>query len=147
MKPTINLSREGNTIQIFIPAQLGRHSGRKTILSPTGQPVNPDRNEEADVTLLNALIRAYRWNHCLAKGKYDSVKEIATNEGISSPSYASRILRLVLLAPDIQEMILTSTHPTNLTLADFMDPFPQLWELQRKQFGFDTDKRTPQQAL
>ena len=47
-----NLSREGNLIQIFIPAKLGRRSGRKTILSPTGQPVNPDRNTEADVTLI-----------------------------------------------------------------------------------------------
>jgi len=147
MKPTINLSREGDVIQIFIPAQLGRHSGRKTILSPMGQPVNPDRNEEADVTLLNALIRAHRWNHSLVKGEYSSINDIAADEGIRSPSYASRILRLTLLAPDIQEMILTSTHPTNVTLADFMDPFPQLWELQRKQFGFDADKRTLQQAL
>lgn len=136
MNSHINLSRDGKLIQIFIPAQLGRHSGRKTILSPTGQPVNPDRNTEADVTLINALVRAHRWNRWLVKGKYCSVKEIATDEGISSPSYASRILRLVLLAPDIQEAILESTHPTTLTLADFMDPFPQVWELQRKQFGF-----------
>ena len=39
-------------------------------------------------------------------------------------SVASRILRLVLLAPDIQEAILNSTYPATLTLADFMDPFP-----------------------
>lgn len=136
MKPTINLNREGDLIQIFIPAQLGRHAGRKTILSPTGQPVNPDRNEEADVTLLNALIKAHRWNRWLIKGKYNSVNKIAADEGIRSPSYASRILRLTLLAPDIQEMIINSTHPATLTLADFMNPFPQLWELQRKQFEF-----------
>ena len=135
MKPTINLSRDGKLIKIFIPAQLGRHSGRKTILSPTGQPVNPDRNTEADVTLINALIRAHRWNRWLAKGDYESIKEIAAHEGITSPSYASRVLRLVLLAPDIQEAILRSTHPATLTLADFMDPFPQVWELQRKQYG------------
>lgn len=135
MNPSINMSRDGKLIQIFIPAQLGRHSGRKTILSPNGQPVNPDRNTEADVTLINALVRAHRWNRWLARGKYDSVKEIANDEGITSPSYASRILRLVLLAPDIQEAILNSTHPATLTLADFMDPFPQVWELQRKQFG------------
>lgn len=96
----------------------------------------PAGNTEADITLINALIRAHRWNRWLARGKYDSVKEIATDEGITSPSYASRILRLVLLAPDIQEAILSSTHPANLTLADFMDPFPHVWELQRKQFGF-----------
>jgi len=39
------------------------------------------------------------------------------------------------LAPDIQEIITNSTDPASLTLADFMNPFPQLWELQRKQFG------------
>ena len=136
MKPTINLNREGDLIQIFIPAHLGRHSGKRTILSPTGQPVNSDRNEDADVTLLNALIRAHRWSRWLNKGKYSNVNQIAAEEGIRSPSYASRILRLTLLAPDIQEMILNSTHPATLTLADFMNPFPQLWELQRKQFGF-----------
>lgn len=136
MKPSINLSRDGRRIQIFIPAQLGRHSGRKTILSPTGRPVNPDRDLEADTTLINALIRAHRWNYWLANGEYGSVKVIATNEGITSPSYASRILRLVLLAPDIQEAILDSVHPATLTLADFMDPFPHLWELQRKRFDF-----------
>ena len=136
MKPSINLSRDGKLIQIFIPAQLGRHSGRKNILSPTGQPVNQDRNTQADVTLINALVRAHRWNRCLARGEYESVKEVAADEGITSPSYASRILRLTLLAPDIQAAILNSTHPANLTLADFMEPFPQVWELQREQFGF-----------
>ncbi len=97
-----NLSHDGKLIRIFIPAQLGRHSGRKTILSPTGQPVNPDRNIEADVTLINALVRAHRWNRWLVTGKYANVKAIAADEGITSPSYASRVLRLVLLAPDIQ---------------------------------------------
>ena len=135
MKPSINLSPDGKLIRIFIPAQLGRHSGRKTILSPTGQPVNPDRNTEADVTLINSLVRAHRWNRWLARGEYESVKEIATDEGITSPSYASRILRLTLLAPDIQEAILSSTYHATLTLANFMDPFPLVWELQRKQYG------------
>ena len=98
--------------------------------------MNSDRNEEADVTLLNALIRAHRWNRWLNKGKYSNVNEIADEEGIRSPSYASRVLRLVLLAPDIQEKILHSTHPATLTLADFLKPFPHLWELQREKFGF-----------
>ena len=37
---------------------------------------------------------------------------------------------------NIQEAILESTHPATLTLTDFMDPFPRVWKLQRKQFGF-----------
>ena len=86
--------------------------------------------------MINALVRAHRWNRWLAQGKYASVKEISIDEGITSPSYASRILRLTLLAPDIQEAILNSVHSATLTLADFLDPFPQVWELQRKQYGF-----------
>ena len=98
--------------------------------------MNPDRNTEADVTLINALVRAHRWNRWLAEGKYNSVKEIATDEAITSLSYVSRVLRLVLLAPDIQEAILNSTHRATVTLTDFMEPFPQVWEVQEKQFGF-----------
>ena len=97
---------------------------KDNILSPTGQPVNPDRDTQADFTLISALVRAHRWNRWLANGKYESLTEIAIDEGITSPSYASRILRLVLLAPDIQEAILNSTRSATLTLADFMDPFP-----------------------
>ncbi len=44
------------------------------------RPVNQDRNTEADVTLINALVRAHRWSRCLAKGEYESVKEIASDE-------------------------------------------------------------------
>ena len=50
--------------------------------------MNPNRNTEADVTLINTLVRAHRWNRWLAMGRYESVKEIAADEGITSPSYA-----------------------------------------------------------
>ncbi len=131
------LSADGSVIQIFISAKLGRHAGHKMILSPTGQPVNPDRNDHADATLVNALVRAHRWNKWLAEGKYKDVKTLAAAEGITSPSYASRILRLVLLAPDIQEAILTGTQSATLTLADLMEPFPLEWEGQRAQFSLN----------
>ena len=47
----------------------------------------------------------------------------------------SRSLRLTLLAPDIQEAILNSTHPAHLTLADFVDPFPHLWGCNGSSLG------------
>ena len=136
MKNKIKLSRDGKHIQIFIPIKLQRKSGRKTIISPQGQVINPDRNPEQDEALLTALVRAHRWNRLLVKGDVGSVKEIAENENISGKSYVSRILRLTFLAPDIQEAILNAQHPPLLTLADMMRPFPDLWEDQRGQFGF-----------
>jgi hypothetical protein len=115
------LSPDGSTIRIFIPARLGRHAGRKTILSPEGGPVNRDRTESFDATLVNALVRAHKWNRWLDQGNYADIKELAAAEGITSPNYASRILRLVLLAPDIQEAILFGEQPAGLTLSQLMD--------------------------
>lgn len=60
---------------------------------------------------------------------------IAEAEHINSSSYASRIFRLILLAPDIQADILDGTHPAHLTLADFMKAFPNDWVEQRVYFG------------
>lgn len=121
------LSPDGATIRIFIPARLGRHAGRKLILSPDGGPVNRDRTESFDATLVNALVRAHRWNRWLERGKYTDIKELAAAEGITSPSYASRILRLVLLAPDVQEAILFGEQPSELTLSQLMGGVNLLW--------------------
>ena len=63
----------------------------------------------------------------LVDGKYADVKELAAGEGITSPSYASRVLRLVLLVPDIQEAILMGTQPGTMTLSQLMEPFSMVW--------------------
>jgi hypothetical protein len=135
---TIDISQDNEIIHISIPIKLSRKSGRKNIITPEGVTLNQDRDIEADSTLREALLKAHKWNHWLDKGKYQTVKEMAEVEGITSPSYASRILRLIILAPDIQGAILKGTHPTTLTLADLMDPFPLAWEDQRKNLNFET---------
>jgi hypothetical protein len=54
----------------------------------------------------------------------------ARSEGIGK-SYASRILRLALLAPDIVEAILTGRTDQVLMLEQLERPLPALWEEQR----------------
>ena len=49
--------------------------------------------------------------------KRDDIKQLAASAGITSPSYASRIRRLVLLVPDVQEAILLGEEPRGLTLS------------------------------
>ncbi len=58
MNSRIELSDDGDRIEIYIDANFKRKSGRKRILAPDGRPVNPDRNPLADQALLTALIRA-----------------------------------------------------------------------------------------
>ncbi len=69
-------------------------------------------------------------------GIYATVGEIAATEKINT-SYVSRVQRLTLLAPEIIEMTLNGSQPTNLTMAKLVKPFPVEWEAQRRFLGID----------
>ncbi|WP_281645210.1 hypothetical protein [Parendozoicomonas sp. Alg238-R29] len=71
------------------------------------------------------------WFQQLAAGKYDGVSDLARKRGQTS-SYVSRILRLTLLSPWLQEIILTGKSLGGRTLADFMDGFPLPWHEQQQ---------------
>ena len=66
----------------------------------------------------------------LESGEYGRIKELARAERIN-PSYLVRVLRLVLLAPDIVEGVLDGRHdPEQVTLAKLMKSFPAVWAEQ-----------------
>ena len=60
---------------------------------------------------MTALARARRWQEMLDAGEVASVTELADGLDVDR-SYASRILRLNLLAPDIVEAILAGRDPS-----------------------------------
>ena len=62
--------------------------------------------------------------------QYVTIKEIAETENIHE-RYVGNLLRLTLLAPDITEMILDGRLPKGVGLANFMKPWPGIWEEQR----------------
>ncbi len=82
-----------------------------------------------DNTMVKALARAFRWRKLLETDVYGTVEEIAAAEEINT-SYVSRILRMTLQAPEIIEAIVDGCHPTELTLAKLMKPFPMEWRAQ-----------------
>jgi site-specific DNA recombinase len=51
-----------------------------------------------------------------------------------TPSYATRLLRLTLLAPDILSAVLSGQHPPELTARKLMDDLD--WNEQRRSVGF-----------
>ncbi len=114
--------------EVFIPMKLTRRSGRKLIVMP-GANAAKVKNP-----LVQAIVQAYRWQQVLDQGKSDSIKALAAQEGVDY-TYATKIARLMLLAPDIIEMILTDKAPRGLVLAECLRPFPLDWRLQRVHFG------------
>jgi hypothetical protein len=64
----------------------------------------------------------------LEEGRYRSAAEIAQAEGVTR-SFVNRLLRLTLLAPDIQEAILDGLQP-GMALEELTRAMPNRWEEQ-----------------
>ena len=137
---TVTESDDGKLINVFIPMQFGRKGGRKKVIIPEGSHLNLNRDSEQDATLFKALVKAHRWQSMLDDGTVANKTELAKLEGIASIGYVSQIIRLVNLAPDIQEAIVNGTHPRDLTLADLIKVkvLPRLWREQKALLGFIT---------
>lgn len=91
----------------------------------------PDDASVFDITFLNALARAYYWQHLLDTGIKTSGSEIASEEGLHH-SVVNELLRLTLLAPDIIEQLIAGRQPSRLNLMWFQrHPLPVDWNSQR----------------
>ena len=66
----------------------------------------------------------------LDEGVHGTLEDLARAKGVHAP-YASRVLRLTLLAPEIVEAILDGQQPPELQLDDLLDGFPLEWERQQ----------------
>ncbi len=86
-----------------------------------------------DNAMIKALARAFRWRKMLDTGEHATLEDLARAKCVA-PSYASRILRLTLLAPDIVEAILDGRQPAELQLDDLLQGFPLEWEGQDLHF-------------
>jgi hypothetical protein len=122
---------------IHVPLKLKRHGGRKLVILPEDAAMAqlPPSQSRFDETLMNGIAKAWRWQALYERGQHPSLDAFAEKHGLNK-SYAARVMRLNLLAPDIRLRIMTGKQPRGLKLADLMNPFPPLWEEQRKIFGF-----------
>ena len=125
-----NWRLEDNTIFVDIPMQWKHRGGRKVIIAPDGSDAWAPAKPRHDETLIRALARAHRWRRMLEEGTYRSAGEIAEAERIDR-SFVNRLLRLTLLAPDIQEAILDGRQPKAMQLEGITRLMPLVWEEQR----------------
>jgi hypothetical protein len=108
-----------------------RRGGRKAIVAPDGTDAWTPARPSPDEALMRAVARAHRWKRMLEEGRYRSAGELAEAEGITR-SFVNRLLRLTLLAPDIQEAILDGRQPKAMQLEDLIRAMPSSWNEQRE---------------
>lgn len=134
----LEISDDMTKIHLTIPSSFKRRGSRRLIIAPDisiidGRelPKEPIKDEK----LIKTLVRAFQWQEWIDTGKYSDIKELAQKEKTES-TYAARVIRLTLLAPDIIESILDGTQPRDLTLQKVIRGFPCSWPEQRAKFGF-----------
>jgi hypothetical protein len=111
---------------VHVPLTFTVRGGRKTII---GQSLHVATRTRFDDSLTKAIARAFCWQAMIEKGSYATVTELAKARGVNQ-SYACRLLRLTLMAPDIVEAILNH-RAHHLTLDKLMKPLPASWREQQ----------------
>jgi len=113
------------TVTIHVPFRVVKRGGRKEMVLPEGAA----QARKPDNTLVKALARAFRWKRMLESGEFASISELAEKEGIAF-TYMARLMRLSLLSPELVDAVIDGRQPSNMTLANLMDPFPTNWKEQ-----------------
>jgi site-specific DNA recombinase len=119
---------------LSIPARLKRAGKEMRIIVDDGsEPGTPD------TFLVRLLVRANAIRDQLLADRSLTFEDIAKSEGVV-PSYATRLFRLTILAPDIVSAILSGKHPPELTARRLMDDtrLPLDWNEQRRRLGFES---------
>ena len=120
------MSEAAQTLTVVIPLRVCLRGGRKSMV------INGVMALEArqDITLIKAMARAFRWPGMLESGAFPTINELAPAEKINS-SYVSRVLRRMLLAPEMVEAILDGWQPEGVTLSTLLEGVPVGWDRQR----------------
>jgi site-specific DNA recombinase len=134
VEPAVDTKTDSNGpfVTLTIPARLKRTGKEMRIVVEDGSdPAIPDSG------LVRILVRAHAIRNRLLADKSLTLDEIAKSEDMV-PSYATRLFRLTLLAPDIVSAILGGKHPPELTARKLMDDtrLPLDWNEQRRNLGF-----------
>ncbi len=117
---------------LSIPARLKRTGKEMRIIVSNGsEPGVPD------LGLVRLVVRANAIRDRLLADRSLTFEDIGKSEGVV-PSYATRLFRLTILAPDIVDAVLSGRHPPELTARCLMDDtrLPLDWNEQRRRLGF-----------
>jgi 1-acyl-sn-glycerol-3-phosphate acyltransferase len=126
------VSTSDGRLTLSVPIKFKRRGGRKVVMLPDGNTLEPRPLNDKPTPIQMALARGHRWLAMLESGEAESLTEVAEREGMDR-AYVSRMVNLITLAPDIVAAILDETLPSEMTLFDLALGTPLLWDEQRAQ--------------
>ncbi len=123
---------EETLIRLSVPASLKR-TGKEMKFIVDGVA----NSAPADTTLIRLLVRSQRIAKRMFEPNCPPLDAVAREERVTA-SYATRLVRLAFLAPDIVATILAGKQPSGLTANKLMADtrLPLEWQDQRAALGF-----------
>jgi site-specific DNA recombinase len=130
--PAANDGEERHLIALSIPASLKRTGIEMKFIVP-----GAENREPPNASLVRLVLRAQALGKRLFESSATSLDDIAREDKMN-PSYASRLVRLTFLAPDITAAILAGQQPAELSATKLMTDtrLPLDWREQRTVLGF-----------
>ena len=120
----------GDVFEITLNIAFRSYAGRKIAYSATQGAVSIQQTNY-DQSLITAIVRSYKWNRMIERGDIKIASDIAKQEGVER-TYASDVLRLKYLAPDIVTMIMNGTQPRTLNVSQLVrQKLPLDWQAQK----------------
>lgn len=117
------VDRDRQSITILLPVIFPTKGGRRLIILASTRSASPDA----------VLIAALRRAHAMLRTE----RGLPTIASAPSSHYDRAVLRLALLAPDIQQAILAGRQPHHLNMDTFRKiELPLPWSRQREVLGF-----------
>ena len=99
---------------------------------------DPTAKPTADPAMLRLILRARDMWSQVQRGEVAGLGDLAAQEGVSG-SYATRVIRLAFLAPDVLAAIIDGRQPADLTAARLLQEcrrgLPLDWQQQRDALG------------
>ena len=130
MQAANHIVADPDTITVRVPIVFRRRSRGKSVISPGGSLSVAASHARNNTAIVRAIVRAFRWRKLIETGVYSSLADLAAVERVND-SYASRVVRLTLLSPDIVEAILSGRNEPSHGIARLVTPLPLSWEEQR----------------
>ncbi len=132
---TISNKLEATALILSVQASL-RRAG-KEIAMVLG--ADPAAAPAADPAMMRLILRARSMWAKVQRGEVAGLGDLALQEGVSG-SYASRLIRLAFLAPDVLTAIMNGRQPAELSAAALLQEcrrgLPLDWQQQRDALGF-----------
>ena len=134
LSPASECAKNAERMTLSVPARFKR-VGKETKMIING--IGPNRSEaKPDPALIKLIVKAHRLHGNLMIENL-GIGDIAASQGMHR-SYASRLIRLAFLSPEITKAILDGRQPLGLTAAKLMQVSRRSldWRAQRQMLGF-----------